>query len=81
MYYANGPVVEGGRALMMRAAAAARGNANGPDRPAVRFSLSGDISTDNETRFLSHGFVLGLPVTLKSELVCLCTLGRNIGGA
>ena len=60
VYSANGPVVEGGRALMMSAAAAARGNANGPDRPAVRFSFSGDISTYNETRFLSYGCVLGL---------------------
>ena len=30
VYYANRPVVEGDRALMMSAAAAARGNANGP---------------------------------------------------
>ena len=32
--YANRPVVEGDRALMMSAAAAARGNANGPGKAA-----------------------------------------------
>ena len=34
VYYANRPVVEGDRALMMSAAAAARGNANGPGKAA-----------------------------------------------
>ena len=34
VYYANGPVVEGDRALMTSAAAAARGNANGPGKTA-----------------------------------------------
>ena len=31
-YYANRPVARGNRALMMRAAAAARGKANGPGK-------------------------------------------------